>query len=135
MAKIIFSLDELVEILIANDLIPENIKRIKVKDNVVHFVIKVQSFILPLIPASLSFLSFDDNKVTLELTFISSRLSKAIGRHNQLFDLKMPAYIKFEYPNVIVDMDKLLQEKNIRGIRVKEVLLKESEFTVVTDKG
>lgn len=135
MAKIIFSLDELVEILIANDLIPENIKRIKVKDNVVHFVIKVQSFILPLIPASLRFLSFDDNKVTLELTLISSRLSKAIGRHNQLFDLKMPAYIKFEYPNVIVDMDKLLQEKNIRGIRVKEVLLKESEFTVVTDKG
>jgi hypothetical protein len=132
MAKITFSLEELVEILIANDLILENIRRVKVKDGVVHFVIKTQLFILPLIPASLRFSSFDNNKVTFELTLVSSHLGKALSRHNQLLDL--PACMKFEYPNVMIDMDKLFQEKNIRGLQVKDVMFSDGEFIVVTDK-
>ena len=135
MATITFGLEELIEILISNALLPKNIMRIKVKTDSIHFVIKTQSFILPLIPASLRFLDFNDNNVTFELTLVSGQVSKAIGRLDQLFDLSIPAYMKFEYPNVIVDMDKLLEEKKIKGVRLKDVFFKDSEFVVVTDKG
>ena len=135
MAKITFSLEELIEVLVSNEFLPKNIIRVKVKDDKVHFYIKTESFILPFIPASLKFLGFDNNNVTFELTLVSGQVSKAIGRLDQLFDLTMPAYITLEYPNIVVDMDKLLEEKNIRGIRLKDVFFKDGEFVIVTDKG
>ncbi len=133
MAKIIFGIEELVEILLSNDLLPENIIRVKVKDKSIHFYIKTQSFILPFIPASLRFVSYDNNNVTFELTVVSDKVSKAIGRLDQLLDFDMPVYIRLEYPNIVVDIDKLLQEKNIRGVRLKSVVYENDEFIVETE--
>jgi len=133
MAKIIFSIEELIKILSSNDLLPKNIIRVKIKGNSIHFYIKTQSFILPYIPASLRFLSFDNNNVTFEMTAVSSQVNKAIGRLDWLFDLKKPAYVKLEYPNVVIDIDKLLQEKNIRGIQVKEISFENNTFAIVTE--
>jgi hypothetical protein len=133
MAKIIFSIEELIKILISNDLLPKNIIRVKVKDESVHFYIKTQSFILPFIPASLRFLSLDNNNVTFELTVVSDKVNKAIGRFDQFLDFEMPAYMRLEYPNIVVDIDKLLQEKNIRGLQLKNVFFENDEFVVETD--
>jgi hypothetical protein len=133
MAKIFFSIDELTKILISNELLPKNIIRVKVKGDSVHFYIKTQSFILPFLPASLRFLNFENNNVTFELTVVSSQVNKAISRLDQLFDLKIPAYMKLEYPNIIVDIEKLLQEKNIRGLRLKSVVFENDKFVVETD--
>ena len=133
MAKIIFSIEELIKILISNELLPKNIVRVKVKGDSVHFYIKTQSFILPFIPASLRFLSFDNNNVTFELTVVSGQVNKAIGRFDQLLNFKIPEYMKLEYPNIVVDIDKLLQEKNIRGLRLKSVVFENGEFVVETD--
>ena len=132
MAKITFGLEEIVEILISNELLPKNIIRVKVKDDRVHFYIKTESFILPFIPASLRFLSFNNNNVTFEMTLVSGQVSKAIGRLDQLFDLKIPAYMKLEYPNIVINMDMLLQERNVRGLQVKDVFFKDGEFSIVT---
>lgn len=133
MAKLIFTIEELIKILISNELLPKNIVRVKVRGDSVHFYIKTQSFILPFIPASLRFLSFDNNNVTFALTIVSGQVNKAIGRFDQLLDFEMPVYIKLEYPNIVVDIDKLLQEKNIRGLRLKSVFFENDEFVVVTD--
>jgi len=133
MAKIIFSSEELIKILMSNDLLPQNIVRVKVKGDSVHFYIKTQSFILPFIPASLRFLSFNSNNVTFELTVVSSQVSKTIGRFDQLLDFKMPEYMGLEYPNIFVDVDKLLQKKNIRGLRLKSIVVENDKFVVETD--
>ena len=133
MAKIIFSIEEMVRIVISNELLPKNIVRVKVKGDRVHFYIKTQSFILPFIPASLRFLSFNNNNVTFELTVVSGQVNKAIGRFDQLLNFKIPEYMKLEYPNIVVDIDKLLQEKNIRGLRLKSVVFENGEFVVETD--
>ena len=133
MAKIIFSIEELIKILISNDLLPGNIIRTKVKNDSVHFYIKTQSFILPFIPASLRFSSFDNNNVIFELTVVSSQVNKAIGRFDQLLDFEMPVYMRLEYPNIVVDIDKLLQEKNIRGLQLKSVFFENDEFVVETE--
>ena len=132
MAKITFSLEELKQILISNKLLRAEILRLKVQGDRIHFVIRTNSFILPYIPASVGYLSFSDNQATLELTIVSSHLNKAVSRLKQMLQVKLPAYIRLEYPKIFVDVDKLLEEKNIKGIKVKEVYLKDGEFTITT---
>jgi len=132
MAKITFNLDELTQILISNELLRGEILRPKVEGERIHFVIKTNSFILPYIPASLGYLSFSDNLATFELTIVSSYLNKAVSRLKQILQLKLPVYMKLEYPKILVDVDKLLKEKNIKGIRVKDISFEGGEFTITT---
>jgi hypothetical protein len=130
MAKITFSLEELIQILISNELLRGKILRPKVDGERIHFVIRTNSFILPYIPASLGYLSFSDNQAIFELTIISSHLNKAVSHLKQMLQLKLPAYMKLEYPKIFVDVEKLLEEKNIKGIRVKDITCESSEFTI-----
>ena len=132
MAKITFSLEELTQILISNELLQKWILRPKVDGERIHFVIRTNSFILPYIPASLGYLSFSDNQAIFELTVISSHLNKAVNRLKQMLQLKLPAYIKLEYPKIFVDVEKLLNEKDVKGIRVTDIALENGEFTIKT---
>ena len=132
MAKITFNLEELIQILTSNQLLRGEILRPKVEGDRVHFVIKTNSFILPYIPASLGYLSFSDNLAVFELTIVSSYLNKAVSRLKQMLQLKLPAYIRLEYPKIFVDTTKLLEEKNIRGMRVEEISFKDGEFAITT---
>jgi hypothetical protein len=132
MAKLTFSLGELLGILISNELLPRQIMRARVKGEKIHFVIRTNSFILPFLPASLRYLSFDNNNAIFELTIVSGRLNKAISWLNQVLRFKIPAYMKLEYPNIFVDIDGVLKEKNIRGVRVTDIFFKDGEFTIVT---
>jgi hypothetical protein len=132
MAKITFSLEELTQILISNELLQRWILRPKVDGERIHFVIRTNSFILPYIPASLGYLSFSDNQAIFELTIISSHLNKAVNRLKQMLQLKLPAYIKLEYPKIFVDVEKLLNEKDVKGIQVKDIALENGEFTIKT---
>ena len=132
MAKITISLEELKQILISNELLRGKILRLKVEGDRIHFVIRTDSFILPYIPASSGFLDFSDNQAIFELTIVSSHLNKAVSRLKEMLQLKLPAYMKLEYPKIFVDVEKLLEEKNIRGIRVKDIFLKDGEFTITT---
>ena len=132
MAKIIFDLEELTQILISNELLRGEILRQKVEGERFHFVIRTNSFILPYIPASLEYLDFSDNQAIFELTIVSSYLNKAISRLKQILQPKIPAYTRLEYPKIFVDVDKLLKEKNIRDIRVEDISLKGGEFTITT---
>ncbi len=133
MAKITFSLEELLKILISNELLPRQIIRARVKGQRVHFVIRTNAFVLPYIPASLRYISFDNNNAIFELTIASGHLNKAVSRLNQALKLKIPACMKLEYPNISVDIDKLLEEKNIKGVQVKDIFFDNGQFTIVTD--
>jgi hypothetical protein len=132
MAKITFSLEELTQILTSNELLRGEILRPKVDGERIHFVIRTNSFILPYIPASLGYLSFIDNRAIFELTIVSSHLNKAVSRLKKMLQLKLPAYMKLEYPKIFVDIEQLLQEKNIKGIRVKDISFEGGEFTITT---
>jgi hypothetical protein len=132
MAKVTFNLEELVQILTSNELLRSEIIRPKVEGERIHFVIKTDSFILPYIPCSLAYSDFSNNQAIFKLTIVSSHLNKVIGRLKQILQLKLPAYMRLEYPKIFLDMDKLLEEKNIKGIRVKDVSLNDGEFTITT---
>jgi len=132
MAKINFTLEELLEILVSNRLLPAQIARVKVKGDEVHCVIKTNAFILPYIPASLKYLSFDGTNAVFELTIIASLANKAVSLLNDVLKLKLPDYMKLEYPKLFVDINRVLAEENIRGIRVEDISFQNGEFTVVT---
>ncbi len=134
MAKITFSLEELLKILTSDELLPWQIIRTRVKGQRIHFVIRTNSFVLPYIPASLRYMSFDNNNAIFELTIASGHLNKAESWLNQALKLKIPACMKLEYPNVFIDIDKLLEEKNIKGVRVKDIFFENGEFAIVTEK-
>lgn len=133
MAKIVFGFEELLELLVCNQLLPGSIARVRVKGERIHFAIKTNSFLLPFVPASVKYLRLEGSHIVLELAIVSDRASKAIGRLNQMLEPKMPTYAKLEYPILSVDIDKLLAEKNIRGLCVKEISFEEGEFTIVTE--
>jgi len=133
MAKITFSLEELLKILISNELLPRQMIRARVKGQRVHFIIRTNAFILPYIPASLRYISFDNNNATFELTIAGGHLNKAISWLNQALKLKIPACMKLEYPNIFVDIEKLLEEKNIKGVQVKDIFFENGDFTIVSE--
>ena len=133
MAKIVFGFEELLEILVCNGLLPGSIARPRVKGERIHFVIGTNSFILPFIPASVKYLRLEGSHIVFELAIVSNRVGKAISRLNQMLEPKMPAYAKLEYPILSVDIDKLLAEKNIRGVRLKEIHFEDGEFTLITE--
>lgn len=132
MAKITFNLEELIQILTSNELLRSEILRPKVEGERIHFVIKTDSFILPYIPGSLAYSDFSNNQAVFKLTILSSHLNKVVGRLKQVLQLKLPAYMKLEYPKIFVDADKLLEEQNIKGIRVKDISFNNGVFTVTT---
>ena len=132
MVKITFSLEELLKILISNELLPRQIIRARVKGQRIRFVIRTNAFILPFIPASLRYVSFDNNNAIFELTIVSGHINKAVSWLNQALKLKIPACMKLEYPNISVDIEKLLIEKNIKGVRVENIFFENGEFAIVT---
>jgi hypothetical protein len=132
MATITFNLEELIQILTSNELLRSEILRPKVEGERIHFVIKTDSFILPYIPGSLAYSDFSNNQAVFKLTIVSSHLNKVVGRLKQILQIKLPAYMKLEYPKIFVDADKLLEEINIKGIRVKDISFKDGIFTVTT---
>jgi hypothetical protein len=132
MAKITFNLEELINILVSNKLLPPEIIRLKVQDQSIHFVINTDSFVLPFIPAFVRYLGFNDSRAELELTFVGVHQDQAISLLNQALKLRLPAYARLQYPKILVDVDMMLKENNIRGIQVKDISFENGEFAIVT---
>ncbi|MHC4071267.1 MAG: hypothetical protein ACYSW0_23885 [Planctomycetota bacterium] len=133
MARIFFGFEELLDILIRDVLRPGAVARARVKGDRIHFVIRTNSFVLPFVPVSLKYLRFEDGHAVFELAIVSGRVKKAVGRLNQMLELKIPAYMRLDYPNLSIDIDKLLAEKSVRGVRVKDISFENGEFTVITE--
>ncbi len=132
MAKITFSLQELIDIIVSNELLPQQVVRIRVKGEKIHFVVKTNAFILPYVPASLGYVGFDGKNVLFKLTDVSGPVNKIMGWLHQALKLKMPAFVTLEYPKVFIDVDRLLKENNVRGIQVKDIVFEKRQFTIVT---
>ena len=133
MAIIKFTLEELLKVLTSNNLLPPQIVRTEVKNNSIHFAISTETFLLPFIPASLKFLSFENNIATLELNLVSGHFNKALGFFGQSYESRLPDYVKLELPNILIDLKKFFQAKKIKGVRVKEITQENDLFTIVAE--
>lgn len=132
MAKITFSQMELIEILISNEILPKVILRPKVEGEEIHFMVNTNLPFLQFIPLSLRYLSYTDYNAIFELAVVNSSLNKMISRLNLLSRLDLPAYVKIDFPKIYINVNELLQIKNIRGFLLKDIFIKDGEFTIVT---
>ena len=127
MAKMIFTLEEVKEILLSNNRIPSYIADFGTENQTVSFKVKA----IP-IPISLTYNSFVNGVVTLKINkgkLVALFLNKLIIR---IFPEKMPDYIKLDYPNIYVDVKKLLTANNINGINVKSIVVEGDSFIVTS---
>lgn len=134
MARIVFGCEELLGILVCNGLVPGSIARLRVKGDRIHFVVKTNSFILPFIPASVRYLRLEGDLVVFELAIAGNRINRAKGWFDQMLEANMPSWMELEYPILSIDVGKLLAEKNIRGIRLREILFEDGELSLVTER-
>jgi hypothetical protein len=132
MAKITFDLEELKEVLISNAILPKVILRPKVEGEEIHFVVNTNLPFLEFIPLTLRYLNYTDNNAIFEMNVVNGSLKKAINRFNLMSRLDVPEYIKIDFPKIFIDINELLQAKNINGILLKDIFFKDGEFTIVT---
>lgn len=131
MAKIVFSLEELLSVLTANDVLPEQVQQARANGDTVEFVIKTGVFILPMVPVSLKYAGYEGGEITFEMSVAGGRFSDVIGGFAKQFESKMPPGVRLEFPQIYVDVGKLLESKNIRGVSLSEVSVNDGEFAVV----
>ena len=132
MARITFTHTELLGILISNELLPDKIVRPEIKGHEIRFTVQTGLPILPLVPASLKFVNYTDNNAIFELTVVNSALNKTISRFNLLSKLDVPDYVDIDFPKISVDVNELLKRRNVKGVQVKDIILENDEFTIIT---
>jgi hypothetical protein len=140
MAKIIFSLQEIREILLSNKWIrmPPNIKNLRLGADNIHLIVGMGQTSIPLMPSvpllvpiSTRFVRFDKPVAIFEITN-KARLTKGIvNRFIPMLKDIIPDYVKVDYPNIHIDINRLLVEKNVKAVQVEEIVFDGGEFTVV----
>ena len=131
MATLTFTLEELLEVLKSNNLLHGQIIRSEVKNNCIELVVDTQIFMLPVVPISLKYIKYENNMATFELILASPQLNKAMGMLGNSYQSKLPEYVKLELPNVVIDLQKMLARKNIKGVQVKEIMQSHNQLTIV----
>ncbi|MBN1973276.1 MAG: hypothetical protein JW787_06530 [Sedimentisphaerales bacterium] len=132
MAAITFTLEEILQILKSNNRLPEQIVRSEVKNDCIEFTVDTKMFLLPVIPVSLKYISYENNIATFELSIVGSHFNKALSMVGNSYQSKLPEYVKLDLPNVLIDLQKLFEHRKIKGIHVKEIIQNNSNFTIIT---
>ena len=141
MAKMIFSVEEMRELLLSNNRIriPPYIKNLKMGADTISLIVEVGKTGIPLmpsvpllIPLSTRFVRFDNPIAIFEIANRGILTKGIVDRLIPIFKDKMPDYIEVDYPSIHVDVNKLLVEKNVKGVEVEEIVFDDGKFTVVT---
>ena len=133
MAEITFTLEELLGILKSNNLLHKQIVRSGVNNNCIEFVIDTKMFLLPAIPVSLKYVSYENNNASFELSLANGQFNPTLGKIGNSYQSKLPDFVKLDLPNVDVDLQKLLEYKNIKGIQIKEIAQTDNQLKITIE--
>jgi hypothetical protein len=132
MAQIILSGDELVCILNANGLVPEEVIDIELEGEEIKLRVKTPWPIFKSIRVGLRFTGFEQGQAVLQL--VTNRL---IDRFDWLVDKMLGGFplanhgARWEYPRLHVDVNKLLR-RQVRGVEITNIAFEEGQFRVTT---
>lgn len=132
MAQIVLSGDELVGILQANGLIPDQVTDIEADGEEIKLKIKTPWPLLKSLRVGVRFEGFRDDHVVLQL--VTNRL---IDTFDWLVDKMLDSFPladyggRWEYPRLHVDVNRLLQER-IRGVQIDDMEFFDGQFRITT---
>jgi len=132
MAQIVLSGDELVRILRANALIPDQITDVETDGAEIRIKVGTPWPVLKSIHARVRFAGFEGGHVVLQLA-----TNRLLDKFDWLVD-KMLASLqledhgsRWEYPRLYVDVNRLLQ-RQVRGVEITDVVFTEDRFHITT---
>jgi hypothetical protein len=132
MGQIVLSGDELVCILTANALIPEQVTGVETESEEIRVHVATPWPILRSIPVRIRFAGFERGQVVLQL--ITNRF---IDKFDWLVDRMLASLqledhgSRWEYPRFYVDVNKLLQ-RQVRGVEITSVVFQAGHFHFMT---
>ena len=132
MAQIVLSGDELVGILQANGLIPDQVTDIEADGEEIKLKVKTPWPLLKSLRVGVRFEGFNGDHVVLQL--VTNRL---IDTFDWLVDKMLESFPladyggRWEYPRLHIDVNKLLQER-IRGVQIDEMEFFDGQFCITT---
>ena len=140
MAKLIFSLQEAIEILKANGSIPEQITDIKTKDDSISFKANIKFPVIKSvpIPISLKYAGFENGSAIFKMTLaLHEKIQKMIpmnkiaNKLSEIFSEKIPEEITVDYPKVFVDFNTVISSK-VNNIKIEKLIYENGEFVITT---
>src|SRR6056297_2369278 len=112
MASIILSNEELINILKANDLIPDIVKELRAVDDYITIRLKTKAFIKPYIPITLRFYEYASDHIVLsiETDWLTRNLASLVKINKILNNRFKSNIIKFDFPLMYIEIHRLLGE-------------------------
>jgi len=132
MAQITLSGDELVCILNANGLIPEEVADIELDGEEIKLRVKTPWPIFKSIRVGLRFAGFEQGQAVLQLA-----TNRLIDQFDWLVDKMLAGFplaehgARWEYPRLHVDVNKLVVQQ-VRGVEITDVAFADGHFHITT---
>ncbi|MCF8302825.1 MAG: hypothetical protein K9I94_06070 [Bacteroidales bacterium] len=132
MASIILSNEELINILNANDLIPDIVTDVKAVEDYITLKLNTKSFLKPYIPITLRYYEYANDHIVLsiETDWLTRNMASLININKILNNRVKSNLIKFDFPWMYIEIHQLL-DKNTKGLQVKNVVFSNGRYTIV----
>ena len=132
MAQIVLSGDELIGILQANGLIPDQVTDVEADGEEIKFKVKTPWPVIKSLRVGVRFTSFDDGHMVLQL--VTNRL---IDTFEWVVDKMLESFPladyggRWEYPRLYIDVNTLIQQR-LQGVQVDDMAFVEGCFHITT---
>jgi len=138
MAQITFTAEEAINLLRANDLLPDVITGITVKEDTLVLKVAAPVPLVDYLPVSVRYVGFEKGVATVEVSagYLKGRVLEAILKLVKAkLEENFADEIQLDYPRLYVHINKLLAAKNITAVEVREVTFAGGSFTVQAVSG
>ncbi|MBN1361268.1 MAG: hypothetical protein JW993_11780 [Sedimentisphaerales bacterium] len=132
MAQIVLSGDELLGILYANGLIPDQVRDIRANGQEIKLKVRTPWPVLRSVRVGVRFAGFDEGEAVFQL--VTNRL---IDKFDWLVDrmlesLRVADYGgRWEYPHLYLDVNRFVQQR-IRGVKIDDMVFDDGLFHITT---
>ena len=132
MAQIVLSGDELIGILRANGLVPDQVTDIEVDGEEIKLKVKTPWPVIKSLRVSVRFAAFDDHHMVLQLA-----TNRLIDTFEWLVDKMLESFpladygSRWEYPKLYVNVNRLIRER-LQGVQVEDMAFAEGQFQITT---
>ncbi len=130
MAKLVFTLDEIVSLIKKKISLPDRIKNISSNKKEITATINMHKY-LPNINVSVIFVSYLNEKLLLK---IKTNIALEVLIKLALKFIKLPHYswYKITGTSVSININSLLTE-NVEGVKIKQILFEQGNFVIETE--
>lgn len=124
MALLKFSFAELIDILVANKVLPDAVSNIVIDSNTISFVYRTGKIFPPVVDVTLQYQEFE--KGALIFTISTGWLADKLLR---VYPFEQHKYLQFDHPRIFIFIDTILKDK-FPSIKVEKIRFSKERFEI-----